>query len=90
MQDAALPVSQLAERVGLTQTPCWKRIQKLEAAGIVTRRVAVVEPALIGLRLTARPLRGKVNGRIRADPDTRPIDADFLFNAADGAAYVEP
>jgi Lrp/AsnC family transcriptional regulator len=52
MQDAAMPVSQLADRVGLSQTPCWKRVQKLEAAGIVTRRVAVVEPALIGLGLT--------------------------------------
>jgi Lrp/AsnC family transcriptional regulator len=52
MQDAAMPVSQLAERVGLSQTPCWKRVQKLEAAGIVTGRVAVVEPALIGLGLT--------------------------------------
>jgi Lrp/AsnC family transcriptional regulator len=52
MQDATLPVAQLAERVGLSQTPCWKRVQKLEAAGIVTGRIAVVEPALIGLGLT--------------------------------------
>jgi Lrp/AsnC family transcriptional regulator len=52
MQDATLPVSQLAERVGLSQTPCWKRIQKLEAAGIIAGRVAVVDPGLIGLGLT--------------------------------------
>jgi Lrp/AsnC family transcriptional regulator len=52
MQDATLPVSQLADRVGLSQTPCWKRVQKLEAAGIITGRVAVVEPARIGLGLT--------------------------------------
>jgi Lrp/AsnC family transcriptional regulator len=52
MQDATLPVAQLADRVGLSQTPCWKRIQKLEAAGIVRRRVALVEPELIGLGLT--------------------------------------
>lgn len=52
MHDATLPVSQLADRVGLSQTPCWKRVQKLEAAGIITGRVAIVNPAAIGLGLT--------------------------------------
>lgn len=52
MRDATLPVSQLAERVGLSQTPCWKRVQKLEAAGVITGRVAIVNPAVIGLGLT--------------------------------------
>jgi Lrp/AsnC family transcriptional regulator len=52
MRDATLPVAQLAERVGLSQTPCWKRVQKLEAAGIITGRVAIVDPATIGLGLT--------------------------------------
>lgn len=52
MRDATLPISQLAERVGLSQTPCWKRVQKLEAAGIITGRVAIVDPAAIGLGLT--------------------------------------
>lgn len=52
MQDTTLPIAQLAERVGLSQTPCWKRVQKLEAAGIITGRVALVDPALIGLGLT--------------------------------------
>lgn len=52
MRDATLPVAQIADRVGLSQTPCWKRIQKLEAAGIVTGRVALVDPARIGFGLT--------------------------------------
>jgi Lrp/AsnC family transcriptional regulator len=52
MRDATLPVSQLAERVGLSQTPCWKRVQKLEAAGVITGRVAIVAPEMIGLGLT--------------------------------------
>lgn len=52
MRDATLPVAQLAERVGLSQTPCWKRVQKLEAAGIITGRVALVDPPSIGLGLT--------------------------------------
>lgn len=52
MRDATLPVAQLAERVGLSQTPCWKRVQKLEAAGVITGRVAIVDPAALGLGLT--------------------------------------
>ncbi|ATG47799.1 transcriptional regulator [Celeribacter ethanolicus] len=52
MQDATLSVSQLADLVGLSQTPCWKRVQKLEAAGVITRRVALVDPEMIGLGLT--------------------------------------
>ncbi|WP_226553813.1 Lrp/AsnC family transcriptional regulator [Celeribacter naphthalenivorans] len=52
MRDATLPVAQLAERVGLSQTPCWKRIQKLEAAGVITGRVALVDPVRVGLGLT--------------------------------------
>jgi Lrp/AsnC family transcriptional regulator len=52
MRDATVPVAQLAERVGLSQTPCWKRVQKLEATGIITGRVAIVDPARIGLGLT--------------------------------------
>lgn len=53
MRDAALGVAQLSERVGLSQTPCWKRVRKLEAAGVVLRRVALVDPGRVGLDLTA-------------------------------------
>ena len=52
MRDATLPVTQLADRVGLSQTPCWKRVQKLEATGVIFGRVALVDPARIGLGLT--------------------------------------
>jgi Lrp/AsnC family transcriptional regulator len=52
MRDATQPILQIAERVGLSQTPCWKRIQRLESAGIVTGRVAVVDQQRIGLGLT--------------------------------------
>src|SRR5579864_7866104 len=47
-QDATLSIAQMAERVGLSATPCWKRIQKLEARGVVTRRVALVDPNSVG------------------------------------------
>lgn len=50
--DATLPIAQIADRVGLSATPCWKRIQKLEAAGVITRRVALVAPEKVGVGLT--------------------------------------
>jgi Lrp/AsnC family transcriptional regulator len=48
-QDASLSVAEIGSRVGLSSTPCWKRIQKLEAEGVIQRRVAVVDPEKIGL-----------------------------------------
>ena len=51
-RDATLPIATLADKVGLSQTPCWKRVQKLEAAGIITNRVALVDPRKVGLGLT--------------------------------------
>ncbi len=50
--DANISIAELADRVGLSQTPCWKRIQKLEAGGVILRRVALVAPEKIGLGLT--------------------------------------
>ena len=39
--------------MGLSQTPCWKPVQRLEASGVILRRVAIVSPEKIGLGLTA-------------------------------------
>lgn len=50
--DASLSLAELSDRVGLSQTPCWKRINKLEAAGVIQRRVAIVDPDKIGMGLT--------------------------------------
>lgn len=52
MRDATLPVAQIADKVGLSQTPCWKRIQKLEANGVLTGRVALADPTRLGFGLT--------------------------------------
>jgi Lrp/AsnC family transcriptional regulator len=51
-QDASLSVAEIGNRVGLSSTPCWKRIQKLEGEGVIQRRVAVVDPEKIGLGVT--------------------------------------
>jgi Lrp/AsnC family transcriptional regulator len=50
--DASISIAELADRVGLSQTPCWKRIQKLEAAGVILGRVALLSPEKLGLGLT--------------------------------------
>jgi Lrp/AsnC family transcriptional regulator len=47
--DATLSLADIAARVALTPTPCWKRIRRMEQAGIITRRVAVIDPEKIGL-----------------------------------------
>ena len=50
-EDATLAMAQLADQVGLSATPVWKRVQKLEASGVITRRVALIEPERIGVDL---------------------------------------
>lgn len=50
--DATLSVAQLADAVGLSTTPCWKRVQKLEANGVISRRVALVAPERVGVGLS--------------------------------------
>ncbi len=52
MRDATMPIAQIADKAGLSQTPCWKRIQKLEAAGVLTGRVALADPEKLGFGLT--------------------------------------
>jgi len=47
--DASLSLAEIAAEVGLTPTPCWKRIRRMEETGIILRRVAVIDPAKIGL-----------------------------------------
>jgi Lrp/AsnC family transcriptional regulator len=47
--DASLSLAEVADRVGLTPTPCWKRIRRMEQDGIILRRVAVLDPVKIGV-----------------------------------------
>jgi Lrp/AsnC family transcriptional regulator len=51
-EDASLSVAEVGQRVGLSSTPCWKRLQRLEADGVITGRVALVDPDKIGLGIT--------------------------------------
>src|ERR1700740_1011761 len=51
-EDASLSVADIGSRVGLSSTPCWKRIQRLEAEGVILKRVALVDQDRIGLGIT--------------------------------------
>jgi Lrp/AsnC family transcriptional regulator len=51
-EDASLSVAEISQRVGLSTTPCWKRIQRLEADRVIQKRVAIVDPDKLGLGVT--------------------------------------
>ena len=51
-EDSSLSVAEVAARVGLSQTPCWRRIQRLRSDGVIERTVSLVRPDAIGLGLT--------------------------------------
>ncbi|MDN7131675.1 Lrp/AsnC family transcriptional regulator [Halomonas sp. MC140] len=49
--DDSLSIAQLAEGIGLSVTPCWRRIQRLEKDGFIDKRIAVLNPEKLNLRL---------------------------------------
>lgn len=49
-QDSSLSMAQLAERVGLSQSPCWRRVQRLRADGVIRAQVALVDRGKVGLK----------------------------------------
>ena len=51
-EDSSLSVTEVAQRVGLSTSPCWKRINKLQADGIILRHEAILDAAKLGLGLT--------------------------------------
>lgn len=51
-KNADLPVAEIAEQVGLSASPCWRRIQKLEAEGVIERRVALLNPEKMNVGVT--------------------------------------
>ena len=51
-EDATVPVAEIGRRVGLSTTPCWRRIQRMEEDGVITARVAVLNPAKVNAKVT--------------------------------------
>ena len=51
-EDCTRSVADVGKEVGLSTTPCWRRIQKLEEAGVIRRRVAVLDPPSVNAGVT--------------------------------------
>ena len=52
-EDSTISLNELAEAVNLTTTPCWKRLKRLEEKGVISKRVALLNPEKLGLLFTA-------------------------------------
>jgi Lrp/AsnC family transcriptional regulator len=90
----------VASRVNLSQTPCWRRIQKLEAAGVIERRVAILNPEAVGLGLSvfveietgdhSADWLGRFAASVQALPEVMEVyrmagDIDYLLRVAVGS-----
>ncbi|WP_454762858.1 Lrp/AsnC family transcriptional regulator [Cupriavidus campinensis] len=51
-EDATVPVAEIGEQVGLTSTPCWRRVQKLEESGVIRKRVALLDAGKLNVGVT--------------------------------------
>lgn len=51
--DATQSIQEIADEVGLTTNPCWRRIKRLEDSGVITGRIATINWAKLGLSMTA-------------------------------------
>ncbi len=51
-RDASLSTAELAKRVGLSMSPCWRRIRRLESLGVIRKRVALLDRQKLGLEVT--------------------------------------
>lgn len=99
-EDASLPVAEIASRVNLSQTPCWRRIQKLEQQGVIERRVALLNPEAVGLGLSvfveieardhSPDWLGSFSATVAAMPEVMEVyrmagDVDYLLRVAVGS-----
>ena len=74
-EDAGLSTAELAERIGLSQSPCWRRIQRMEEVGLIRKRVALLNAQKMGVGMS-------VFVAVRTDQH----NADWLKNFADMVA----
>ena len=51
-RDCTIPVAEIGKQIGLSTTPCWRRIQKLEEQGVIQKRVAVLNPKAVNVGVT--------------------------------------
>ncbi len=93
-RDSSASVVEIAEAVGLSQSPCWRRIQRLEQEGFIRERVALLDREKLGFTLQVfvqvrfggdgRPTLAEFEDAIRAAPEVMECfmlmgDVDFLL-----------
>ena len=93
-EDASLSVAEIGQRVGLSSTPRWKRIQRLEADGVIQKRVAIVDQDKVGLGISvfvsvetddhSEEWRGRFAGAVSAMPEVMEFyrmagDVDYML-----------
>jgi Lrp/AsnC family transcriptional regulator len=75
-KDASLSVAAVAEKVGLSSSPCWRRIDRLEREGFIKRKVALVDRKKIGLNAQIfAQIKLNAHGRANLDEFTAAIRA---------------
>jgi Lrp/AsnC family transcriptional regulator len=75
-EDASLSTAEIAERVGLSASPCWRRIDRLEKDGFIKRKVALVDRRKVGLNAHVfAQVRLNAHGRAHLDEFTEAIRA---------------
>jgi Lrp/AsnC family transcriptional regulator len=99
-KDCTLPVAEIGKQIGLSTTPCWRRIQKLEAQGVIARRVAILDPEAVGLGLSvfveietgdhSADWLGRFAASVRAMPEVMEVyrmagDVDYMLRVAVGS-----
>ena len=77
MRDATIPVAQIADKVGLSQTPCWKRVKRLTDEGVIDRKVALLNREKLDLGLV-----------VFVSLKTSRHDEDWLAQFAKGASAL--
>lgn len=80
--DADISIAELAERVGLSQSPCWRRVAALEQAGVIRKRVALVDRRKVGLS-------AQIFAQVRLSAHGRAHLADFETAIADIPEVIE-
>lgn len=90
-RDASQTTAEIAEKVGLSSSPCWRRIDRLDRDGFIKQRVAIVDRRMVGLnahifahvKLNAhgRAHLDEFSGAIRGFPEV--LDAYVLMGAVD-------
>jgi len=79
-EDVSVPLASMADRISLSKTPCWNRVRRLQRKGVVVRRVALLAPTLLNLRMTVF-----VEARLKVDS---PVSAQVLSDTIQGIPEI--